>query len=104
MPNRGVDPRKQQLIRLAINVVVGLFIDLLLLGLFFVLFDWFSSYYLRLHEWKSIPNSLNKALAWNIVKWPKASGVVFVSASVCASCTMYDSSLKHRNDLNLSNH
>lgn len=83
------DPRKQRLIRLAIWVASCAALDLILLGLYFVLFDWFASSYLRMHEWKSLGASLNKAMAWNIVYWKGSSGVVFASSTLFASLTLY---------------
>lgn len=83
------DPRKQRLIRLAMWVVCCAVLDLLLLGLYFVLFDWFASSYMRMHEWKSLGASLNKTMAWRIVFWKGSSGIVFISSTVCASLTMY---------------
>lgn len=83
------DPRKQRLIRLAMWLVLSAVLDLLILGIYFILFDWFTSTYLRMHEWKSFGASLNKVMAWNVVFWKGSSGAVFMSATLCASLTMY---------------
>jgi hypothetical protein len=81
------DPRKQRLIWLAVSVALACLLDLLILGIYSILFDWFTSTYLRMHEWKSLMTSLNKPLDWRLVNWKGSSGLVFVCSSVCASLT-----------------
>lgn len=88
------DPRKQRLIWLAFSIISASFIDLLILGLYFILFDWFTSNYLRMHEWSSMMASLNKALHWKSVNWKGASGAVFIASSLSASLSMYEIHLK----------
>jgi hypothetical protein len=83
------DRRKGRLIFLAKWIVIGGFANLLILGLYMVLFDWFGWNYMRTHEWKSVMDSLNKAIDWKALNWKGWSGLVFVSSSVCTSLTMY---------------
>lgn len=84
------DPRKQKLVRLATRLASACLLDLLLLGIYFILFDWFASTYLLMHEWQSLLKSLNKVLDWKRVVWTGSTGIVFISSTVCAGLTLYD--------------
>ena len=88
------DPRKQRLIRLASRVIICAFLDLIILGVYFVCVDLFTSTYLRMHEWSSIDHSFGKVMDWSTVNWHGSSGAVFVVSTICASLTMYVARLK----------